>query len=314
MEIAKTPLRLPICGGGTDLPSFYTKYGSTFVSAGINKYIYLTYHRSEFDPRVRCRYSKMEEVDTVNEIQNEIMRETLKDCGIKDNVEITSHAEVPSGTGLGSSGSFGVGLYQILTKEIDKNKLAEKATHIQMDVLGHPIGKQDQYAAAYGGINVYTIDKMGKVTVRGLQTDTNVLQQRIVLFFTGIKRDANEILTTQRDKSEENDPKMISVLKETQAIGLEQLEALENKNFDLYGKLLNAHWEAKQKRSPIMTTKEINQWYKLGMKSGALGGKLLGAGGGGFLMFYTNDSRRLIKAMPLKHMAFDWDFQGSRML
>ena len=312
MIIVRVPLRIPILGGGTDLPSFYEKFGSTFVSGAINKYIYITLHRSGFDPRVRARYSVMEEVDSVDELKNEILRETLKLHGVKDNVEITSHAEVPSGTGLGSSGSFGVGVSQAIRGGGSKLELAEEATSIQIKLF--PIGKQDQYAAAFGGVNVYEVSKEGKVEVEALQVGVNVLKQRLALFYTGYKRDANEILATQKEKSVSEDNEMIIALQETQEIGLEQLKSLKRGNFDMYGKLLNAHWEAKKKRSPIMTNKEINKWYKLGLKNGALGGKLIGAGGGGFLMFYTSDPRSLIKAMPLKHMDFDWDFQGSKIL
>ncbi len=311
MVIVRTPLRLPICGGGTDLPSFYENFGSVFVSAAINRYIYITSHRSEFDSRIRCRYSVMEEVDNVEDIKNEILRETLKRHGIGDRIEITSHAEIPSGMGLGSSGSFGVGVCQAIKEGGGKKELAEEATDIQLK-LGFPIGKQDQYVAAFGGVNVYTISKKGETEVRDLNTDFNALKQRLVLFCTGIRRDANEVLITQKEKG--NDPSMVVALKETQAIGIEQLDALEDYNFDMYGKLLNAHWEIKQKRSPIMTNKEIDGWYKLGLKNGAIGGKLVGAGGGGFLMFYTSDPEKLIKAMPLKHMDFDWDFQGSKIL
>ena len=314
MEIIRTPLRISICGGGTDLPSFYTKYGSTFVSGAINKYIYFTYHRSKFDIVIRARYSIMEEAENIEDIKNEIIRETFKFCGIYNNAEITSHAEIPSGTGLGSSGSFGVGLLQALKPESSKQELAETATYIQMELLNYPIGKQDQYVAAYGGINVYNIDKNGKVGIEALQIDTNILQQRLVLFYTGQKRSANEVLITQKERSELYDAKMFVALKETQVIGLEQLQAFKSKNYDMYGKLLNTHWEAKKRRSPIMTNKDIDKWYKQGLKLGALGGKLIGAGGGGFLMFYTSDPQKLIKGMPLQHLNFDWDFQGSKIL
>src|SRR3990167_7027810 len=166
MRIVRTPLRISIAGGGTDLPSWYKDHGSMFISAAIDKYIYITYHRSEFDPRIRLRYSKMEEVDSVDEIQHDIVRTTFRQCGVKDYVELTSHAEIPSGTGLGSSGSFGVGILQAITGINDPRELALKSTEIQLGILRHPIGLQDQYVAAFGGVNEYTISQDGYVTIK----------------------------------------------------------------------------------------------------------------------------------------------------
>lgn len=306
MVISKTPLRISIAGGGTDLPYWYNKRGSMFISGAINKYIYITYHRSLFDPKVRARYSIMEEVDSVKEIKNEILKHTLKYCGIKDRVEITSHADVPSGTGLGSSGSFGVGVLHALTGGTYRSlQLAEIATKIQMKDCKFPIGVQDQYVAAFGGVNIYktTQRDKGYFKVKKLVFDVGTFQDKLVMFFTGIKRDSNEIL--------KNSTK--SGLDRIQDIANESLEVLHDGNFDRYGELLNEHWEFKKKRGD-MTSPEIDEYYHKGLELGAIGGKLIGAGGGGFLLFYTNNRKKLIDNMPLQHMPFRFVNDGSKII
>ena len=311
MIIGRVPLRISIAGGGTDLPSFYSKFGSTFISAAIDKYIYITYHRSRFDKSIRLRYSKMEEVSTTDKIQHEIIRETFKANGVKSNVELTSHAEIPSGTGLGSSGSFGVGiLHAIKGENAMTHELAEEATRIQMGVLGHPIGVQDQYVAAFGGVNVYEVSTAGKVGVAPLNADTSLLNDRLALFFTGFKRNANEVLVTQKENAEA----MEETLHNTQKLCYDIKDALERGNQRKFGELMNHHWEEKKKRSPIMTNRRIDDLYDLALKNGAVGGKLVGAGGGGFLLFYTEDREKLIRAMPVQHVPFRFDFEGSKIL
>src|SRR3990167_108205 len=202
MIIIRTPLRISIAGGGTDLPSYYSKFGSTFVSAAINKYIYITYHRSQFDSKIRLRYSRMEETNKIDEIKHEISRESLKQLEIKVRVKLTSHAEIPSGTGLGSSGSFGVGIIQAILAEqgieLSKDYLATLATYIQTNILNHPIGVQDQWVAAHGGMNIYKVCRIGLVSVSPLKIGME-LDDKLALFFTGFKREANEILKTQKD-------------------------------------------------------------------------------------------------------------------
>lgn len=305
-------------GGGTDLPSYYSKFGSEFISAAINKYIYITCHRSGFDDRIRLRYSRMEEVNNVDEIQNEIIRETFKLNDVGSRVELTSHAEIPSGTGLGSSGSFGVGILQALHPGMSKQELAEQSTHIQMNVLNHPIGVQDQYAAAYGGLNIYKVSKNGKVSTKPFKAGEKTaeilykLEQGLVLFFTGFKREANEILITQREKAEDKD--MVKSLHQTQKLCYDIKDALQKGNLRKMGEVMNKHWKYKKQRSRSMTNPQIDEWYELGLKNGAYGGKLVGAGAGGFLLFCTEERERLINAMPLQHLDFNFDFVGSKVL
>ena len=299
MLIIKTPLRISIAGGGTDVPLWYREHGSMFISAAIDKFIYTTFHRSDFSKKIRCRYSKMEEVDSIDEIENRIIKETFKRHGVKDSVEITSHAEIPSGTGLGSSGSFGVGVLQALFPYMNGYELGKEATRIQMDFA--PIGFQDQMIAGEGVVRRYVIKQDG--FVKSEDFDVKGLDEKLVMFYTGIKRDANEVL-----KKSSNDG-----LVEIQTLAYTMQEALESKEYDWYGKLLNIHWEEKKRRGG-MTSPEIDSWYDLGMKNGALGGKLIGAGGGGFLMFYTNDRERLIKSIPLKHINFKFYAKGSEVL
>lgn len=321
MIIVRTPLRISLGGGGTDLKSFYSLYGSTFVSVAINKYIYITLHRSGFSKKIRCRYSIMEEVEDVEDLKNEIMRETLKKYDVYDSIEVTSHAEIPSGTGLGSSGTFGVALAHALKVSngmtLVREELAEEATEIQADILKHPIGKQDQYAAAFGGLNAYQVSKEGKVNVYPLDMlpeSKALLESRLVMFFTGYSRDANNILGEQEKKTKQKDEIVIESLKEIQKYGFRIKDALEDGNLDMFGELMNLHWIEKKKRSNTMSNPEIDKWYKIGMENGALGGKLVGAGGGGFLLFYAHNVDRLVRAIDLKHVPFKFDYQGSTLL
>lgn len=304
MIIVRTPLRISIAGGGTDLPVWYKEHGSMFISGAIDKYIYITCHRSGFDPRIRLRYSRMEEVDTLDEIQHEIIKETFKMYGVKDNIELTSHAEIPSGTGVGSSGSFGVGIiHAIYGNGIRPRTLARDATVIQMGILKHPIGIQDQYVAAFGGVNVYTIKEDGQVNVKPLKAPVEELAQRLALFFTGFKHDTKEVLKQSTTEG----------LGRIQELAWNAKTCLEECNFDGYGWILREHWEEKKKRGP-MSNPQIDEWYELGLKNGAIGGKLVGAGGGGFLLFYVKDKEKLIKAMPLKYVPFKFDMEGSKVL
>src|SRR3990167_1617843 len=301
MVIIRTPLRIPIAGGGTDLPSYYTKFGSTFISAAINQYIYTTYHRSKFDSKIRLRYSRMEELEHIDDIKNEIIRETLREHNIRDNVELTRQAEIRSGTGVGSSGSFGVGILHAIYPDATKEFLARESTRIQMDVLKYPVGVQDQYAAAYGGANVYKVDKNGLVEVEPI--NVSGLADKLLLFFTGIKRDANEVLAKSTAKG----------LDKIQWLAFETREVLEAGNYHRYGEILSEHWEYKKKRGG-MTDKNIDIWYNIGIKNGAIGGKLVGAGGGGFLLFYTEDKARLVNAMPLQYIPFKFESGGSKVI
>jgi D-glycero-alpha-D-manno-heptose-7-phosphate kinase len=303
MVISKAPLRISIAGGGTDLPVWYRDHGSIFISAAIDKYIYTTAHRSPFDKRIRVRYSTMEQVDSVDEVKNEIARETLKICDITDSIEITSHAEIPSGTGLGSSGTFGVGMLHALNPEMDPTTLAVVSSHIQMNKLKLPVGFQDQCVAAVGGVAVYTIESNGHIRVLPIKGGLKDLEENLLMFYTGIKRDTNKVLEGSSTDG----------LDKIQELAFKTLEAFGKQNWAEYGKILNEHWEYKKKRGR-MTSPEIDKWYKIGLKNGAIGGKIIGAGGGGFLLFYTEDKLRLIKNMPLMHVPFKFSKEGSKIL
>ena len=302
MIIVRTPLRLSIAGGGTDLPSWYKNHGSMFISAAINKYIYITLQKTRYNDSINLRYSEIEDVKNVSEIKHDIIRETLKKFKVSGNISLTSHADIPSGTGLGSSGSFGVSIAHALHPRAPKHVLARMSTDVQMYSLHLSIGLQDQYAAAYGGFNVYTIEKNGAIDIQPLDIHP-YFQKRLVLFYTGIKRDANQILSSSNDKG----------LERIQEIANLSKAALEKENFDAYGLLLNEHWEYKKKRHPEMSSPEIDRLYELGMKHGALGGKLIGAGGGGFMMFYAKDPKKLIDNIP-NHEPFEFDWDGSKVI
>ena len=302
MIIVKTPLRISLAGGGTDLPIWSKKHGSMFISAAIDKYIYTISHKP-FENKYILHYSQSEEVEEIKDIKNDIIKATFEEYNIEKPIEITTLADIPSGTGLGSSGSFGVGLIQVLMPYMSKEGLARWSSAVQMNRLKYPIGLQDQYVAAYGGINEYNIDKDGEIEVTPLKINFNQLQKKLAMFFTGIKRDTNEVLGKSTTEG----------LKDIQDIAYEIKGALKGQNFDKYGHLLHKHWEFKKKRGE-MTNPKIDKYYELGLKNGALGGKLIGAGGGGFLLFYTNDREKLIKNMPLRCQEFNWDFEGSKVI
>jgi len=310
MIISKTPFRISLGGGGTDLPKWYEKNGSMFISGAIDKYMYISLYRTPFFEGIHLKYSKNETVDRVEDIEHDIIRQTLKATSIENHLEIVSHADIPAGTGLGSSGSFGVGLVKAINPAMDKEELAKFATVVQMKDLRLPIGVQDQYAAAYGGVNVYSVDRGGVVSVEPLWAGyeakmlTGILEDRLVLFYTGIERDANEILGGSSRNG----------MKNIQKLGHFSLDALEKGNFRRFGELMHDHWRYKKRRHDNMTNSKVDNWYNLAIENGALGGKLIGAGGGGFLMFYTEDRKKLIEAMPLKHLDFKFDMEGSKIL
>lgn len=340
MIIVKAPLRISIGGGGTDLPSYYEHFESTFISAAINKYIYISVHPIFIDDII-LKYSEMERVSSPNEIKHPIVREALKQTGINSAIEISSFADIPSGTGLGSSGTFTVSLLKALYtfKNINHNNmsLAEDACRIEIEKLGAPIGKQDQYISSVGGLTRFHIDKQGQVTARALEMDRHSridLEEHLLLFFTGYSRSANELLREQDQKTKEaskpatreissdvslNKPnnEMIENLHFTKELGLKIGNALEKGKLGEFGQLMNTHWEYKKKRSKSMSTGRIDEWYNLAMNNGALGGKLIGAGGGGFLMFLADDKRRLRKTMReagLQDVPFRFDNLGAQVV
>ncbi len=324
MIITRSPLRISLGGGGTDLPSYYREHGGFLVAAAIDKYVYITQHRT-FQEEIIIKYSKLERVHSVDQIEHPIVREALKLVGVTDpHLELTSMADIPGGTGLGSSGSFTTALLKSLHAHnkniISPAELAEQACDIELNKLGEPIGKQDQYIAAVGGITAFTFHPDGRVEYRPCKISEETLfnlEDNLLLFFTGYSRSASSILKDQNDKSKQNDPAMLENLHFTKELGYKSLAELESGNLDEFAHLMDIHWQRKKARSSGMSNARINEWYDYAIENGALGGKLIGAGGGGFLMFYAGDKRKLRHAMRekgLQEVRFRFDFEGTKVV
>jgi len=324
MIITRSPLRISLGGGGTDLPSYYREHGGFVIGAAIDKYVYITLHQT-FVPDLIIKYSKMERVLSLEEIQHPIIREAMRltQCGIAS-LELTSMADIPAGTGLGSSGSFTTALLKVLHTHkkhlIHAQELAEQACHIEIDVLGEPVGKQDQYVSAYGGLTCFRFLRDGRVEAAPLLLDTDTLfglEDDLLLFFTGYSRAASEFLRDQNERSKSGDETMLQELHMVKDLGLQSRAALERGDLRQFAELMNIHWEHKRERSRGMSNPAIDDWYALAMCNGALGGKLIGAGGGGFLMFYAEDKIRLRRAMRqagLPEVRFRFDFEGTKII
>jgi D-glycero-alpha-D-manno-heptose-7-phosphate kinase len=324
MIITRSPLRVSLGGGGTDLASYYSEHSGFLVAAAIDKYVYLTHHKT-FQKEIIVKYSKLERVNSVDEIEHPIFREALKLTGVIDaHTELTSMADIPGGTGLGSSGSFTTALLKALhtynKHPISPAALAEQACDIEINKLGEPIGKQDQYIAAIGGITAFTFHKDGRVEYRPVKLSEEThynLEDNLLLFFTGYSRSASGILKDQNDRSKNNDSSMLDNLHFTKELGYKSLETLETGNLEEFARLMDVHWQRKKARSSGMSNAHINEWYDYAMQNGALGGKLIGAGGGGFLMFYASDKLKLRKAMRekgLQEVRFRFDFEGTKVI
>jgi D-glycero-alpha-D-manno-heptose-7-phosphate kinase len=324
MIIGRSPLRISLGGGGTDLPSYYAQHGGLVVSAAITQYVYVTLQRTPL-AEMLIRYSQIERVKRVSEIRHPIIREALRITGVEGpNIEITSMADIPAGTGLGSSGSFTTCLLRVLHKLkrqfVHPRELAEMACHIEIDLLKEPVGKQDQYIAAYGGATVFEIDRAGVVTARPVNAsdDTlDLLEDNLVMVSTGFYRAAGQVLKEQDDRSRQNDTAMIDNLHFVKELGHRSLEAIEAGDLPRFGQLMHEHWQHKKKRSSLMSNPDIDRWYELALANGAIGGKLIGAGGGGFLMFYTEEKARLRRALReagLMEVKLGFDHEGTKLL
>jgi D-glycero-alpha-D-manno-heptose-7-phosphate kinase len=324
MIIVRSPLRISLGGGGTDLPSYYKEHEGFLIAAAIDKYVYVTINRP-FLEGIYLKYSSIENVKKVSEIEHPIIREVLTLQNLNTpQIEITSLADIPAGTGLGSSGSFTTGLlkalYTFRKRHIHQEELAALACQIEIDRLGEPIGKQDQYIAAVGGITSFAFHKDDKVVSApvNLPIDTLFdLEDNLLLFFTGFARSASNILKDQKVRSEKNDEDMINNLHYVKDLGYRSKAALENGDTNLFGELMHEHWENKKRRSGGMSNSDIDKWYNVAMKNGAIGGKLVGAGGGGFLMFMAKDKAKLRKAMKesgLEEVRFKFDFEGTKVI
>lgn len=323
MIIARSPLRISLGGGGTDLPSYYSKHGGFVIAAAIDRYVYITIHTT-FVKDLIVKYSKLERVGTVEEIQHPIIREALSLTGVSEYVEITSMADIPAGTGLGSSGSFTTALLKALhayrRHPILAQDLAEQACDIEINRLGEPVGKQDQYISAIGGLTCFDFRPDDAVNVAPLKIDSETLfnlEDNLLLFFTGYSRSAGSILKEQDDRSRGDDPAMLENLHYIKEIGLRSKELLERGDLVGFGKIMNDHWQYKKRRANEMTNPDIDRWYTLALQSGAVGGKLVGAGGGGFLMLYASDKPRLrhvLRSERLQEVRFRFDFEGSKVI
>lgn len=324
MIITRSPLRISLGGGGTDLPSYYRKHSGFLIAAAIDKYVCITLHQT-FVPELIVKYSKLERVTDIEQVQHPIIREALKLVGIQGlNVEITSMADIPAGTGLGSSGSFTTAMLKALHTHrknlIHPRELAEQACHIEIDCLKEPIGKQDQYIAAYGGLTCFEFLPNDQVKAWPLKIDTDTLynlEDNLLLFFTGYSRSASSILKEQDVRSKQSDSDMMENLHFVKDLGYQSKEALERGDLRRLAELMNVHWNRKKQRSGSISNGDIDRWYHLALENGALGGKLIGAGGGGFLMFYAEEKGRLRQAMSregLREVRFGFEFEGTKVV
>jgi D-glycero-alpha-D-manno-heptose-7-phosphate kinase len=324
MLMTRSPLRISIGGGGTDLPSYYRDHGGFLISAAIDKYVWVTVTRP-FTPGIILKYSKIEHVDQVDQVEHPIIREAFRMLGITEpQHEITTLADIPAGTGLGSSGSFTTALLKALysheRRMLLPGEVAELACELEIDRLGRHVGKQDQYIAAYGGITCFDFRKDGSVHAEPLKlTDATLhaLEDNLLLFFTGFSRSASDILEDQDKRTKSADSSMVDNLHFVKELGGRTRAALEAGSPEKFGEIMHEHWEHKRKRSSGMSNAQIDAWYELGRKHGAVGGKLVGAGGGGFLLFYASERRKLRAAMAeagLKEVRFRFEFEGTRVV
>jgi len=323
MIITRTPLRISLGGGGTDLPSYSERYGGFVVAGSITKYVYIginaTFTRDYF-----LKYSALERTDSVQQIDHPIMRVALTTHCVEPAIEIVSLADIPSGTGLGSSGSFTVGLLRAIhaykREHATAADLAEEACDIEINQLGRSVGKQDQYIAAFGGLTCFQFEGNGAVETSPLAVSNETLhdlEDHLVMFFTGFSREAERVLQDQKQKSEQSDPSMINNLHEIKRIGIDVRDALECGDTERFGALMHEHWQLKRRRSEGMSNDAIDDWYNLARRHGALGGKLVGAGAGGFLLFYTLEPDRLRRGLldvGLDEVRFRFDHDGSVVL
>lgn len=325
MIITKAPFRIPLGGGGTDLPSYYGKFGGKLISVAIDKYIVTTLNHPVTDDLIRLKYSHSETINSIAGVEHPLIKEALKLTHIPRGVELSFIADIPAGTGMGSSGSFLVSMLKALhtfkREEVTPAQIAEEACLIEINKLKEPVGKQDQYMAAFGGITQLIIDKKGYVdVVKPPITRETIedLEDSLLLFFTGIHRSSREVLTSQNRSTQKNDKKIINSLHFIKEIGEEIVKTLKKGDINTFGRLMNTHWEYKLKLSGKVSNDNINSLYQRGVDAGALGGKLIGAGGGGFLLFCCpgdkNNLRKAMKEEGLREVFFHFDFEGVKIV
>ena len=326
MIISRSPLRVSLGGGGTDLPFYYQKHGGFLIAGAIDKYIYIAANK-RFHKSIRLSYSKTEIVDKVSEIEHPLFREALKLLVIPDTIEVVSIADIPSGNGLGSSGAFIVCLLNALhaykREYVPLYQLAEEACKIEMEILGEPVGKQDQYASAVGGITAYTFNKDGSVELQPINfTNRSLaeLENNIMLFYLNKQRSASEVLSDQKKKSEDKqyDEAFWQSMHRIKEMGQEIKVSFETGKVDVFGSLLDEHWQNKKRLSSKMSDPFIDECYDTARKNGALGGKVIGAGGGGFLMVYANNGQKQLteklEKLGLRRELFRFDFEGAKII
>ncbi len=325
MILSRAPVRFSLGGGGTDLPSYANAHGGFLVAAAVDKYIFIAIHE-RFDDKIRLGYSHTELVDTVDEVQHRLFRECMREVGVNKGVELFSMADVPANSGLGSSSTFSVallnGLHAYRRQYVSTEELARTACKIEIDVLKEPIGKQDQYIAAYGGVTAFTFNTDGTVTVEPVPMKAEVrdeLESNLLIFYSGVERAASSVLKEQGKTIAANKDDAVQKMHRIKELGYETRRILLSGEIDKYGELLHEHWTNKRKLASNMTDSSIDEHYDAARNAGAIGGKLMGAGGGGFFMFYARptDKRRLYDAMisrGLKPLRFRFDLDGARIV
>ncbi len=325
MILSRAPTRITLGGGGTDLASYYSRHGGFLIAGAINRYVHIL-ATPRFYPSIRLSYSETEIVDSPDQIKHRIFQAALKLTGLDHGIELHSTADVPANCGLGSSSSFTVALLNALhaykREFVTQRRLAEEACHVEIEMLGEPIGKQDQYAAALGGVTCFTFEPNGEVIAEPLAVSPetlDLLETNLLLFFTGKERRASDILAEQDQRSRADDQRMIENLHQVKEIGLQTRKYLEHGKIDELGDLFHVHWETKKKRSARMSEPFIDECYEKARRTGALGGKLIGAGGGGFLMLYCTNGVKsnVVEAMTdmgLRRERFHFDFDGTKVL
>jgi D-glycero-alpha-D-manno-heptose-7-phosphate kinase len=325
MIITRTPYRITLGGGGTDLPSFYREHGGFILAVAIDKYMYLNVNTPIVDDMIRVRYSKAEMVRHVDEIEHSLAREAMKFFNLSTGLEIVSIADIPAGTGMGSSSCYLVGLLKALhtlsQRPVGAQELAEEACFIELQRLEKPIGKQDQYMAAFGGLTRLDIDPDGvvKATRMGLSSETlEDLEKNILLFYTGQSRDATAILSCQDNATKRNESEVVNSLLEIKDIGYEICDCIQKGNLTRFGELMDVHWQTKKRLSHGVTDANIDAWYELAKRNGAIGGKITGAGGGGFLTLYCEKNkaalREAMRKAGLRELNFRFDFEGCKVV
>lgn len=324
MILSRTPVRITLGGGGTDLPSYYSKYGGFLIGGAINKHIYIAVQR-RFEGDLLLKYSNVEKVKNIDKIEHPLLRQSLTLLRFTHPVEITSFSDVPPNSGLGTSGSFTVGVLNALHSyrgdSCSPYDLAEEACKIEIEILKRAVGKQDPYMAAFGGLTCLKIKSDGEVLVNALQIAHDTiqrLQENVMLFYLCSGRQASDILTHQKEAVEKNDKVVVDRLHQIKEIGEKTKDALETGDLRRFGELLDVHWQIKKGISPLTTNPRIDKCYDVARKNGALGGKIMGAGGGGFFMFYCEEGkdqlRKVMGKLGLTEMPFKFDFESSRVL